>query len=84
MEDSTLKAYWCVRRLVALEQGEVLDASRDPLTFVLGGRHMEILSTKVEHNGLEVISLKKVQVVLEIEIDSGLVLHLFIPTFSNY
>lgn len=52
IEDSTHKAYWHVHHLVALEQGEVLDASRDPLIFVLEGRRMEILSTKVEHSGM--------------------------------
>jgi len=39
--------------------------------------------TEAEHNGKEVIPLEEIQVVLEIEVDSGQVLHLFVHSFIH-
>lgn len=50
---STLEA------LVALEQGEGLGASRDPLPSILGGRYM-VPITEAEQNGKEVIPLEEI------------------------
>lgn len=50
----------------------------------LGGGHVRSRSTEAEHSGVEVVPPEETPGVLEIEVDSGQVLHVFTPASSDY